>query len=82
MSDTPLYDQLVNERLGRGPAEFEGHDTWDQSAEARAAYARGVAEGKARTQVLAMAQKHEQVGRPAQARSEDLVPAAGRRSRG
>ncbi|NYH92735.1 hypothetical protein [Actinopolymorpha rutila] len=44
MSDTPLYDQLVNERLGRGPSEFEGHDEWDDSEEARAAFERGVAQ--------------------------------------
>ncbi len=42
MSDTPLYDQLVNERLGRGPSEFQGHDEWDDSEEARAAFERGV----------------------------------------
>ena len=47
MSDTPLYDQLVNERLGRGPSEFEGHDAWDESEEARAAFERGVAQARA-----------------------------------
>lgn len=47
MSDTPVYDQLIAERLGRGPTEFEGHDTWDESEEAAEAYARGVAEAKA-----------------------------------
>ncbi|MGW0230847.1 hypothetical protein ACWDWO_21250 [Actinopolymorpha singaporensis] len=47
MSDTPLYDQLVNERLGRGPSEFEGHDTWDDSEEARAAFERGAAQARA-----------------------------------
>lgn len=49
MSETPLYDQLIAERRGRGPAEFEGHDTWDESEEAQAAHARGVAEAEATT---------------------------------
>ncbi|MFD2083158.1 hypothetical protein SAMN05421678_103238 [Actinopolymorpha cephalotaxi] len=48
MNDTPLYDQLVNERLGRGPSEFEGHDTWDDSEEARAAFERGAAHARTR----------------------------------
>ncbi len=47
MSETPIYDGLVAERLGRGPAEFEGHDLWDESDEARDAYARGVAAAEA-----------------------------------
>jgi hypothetical protein len=46
-SETPLYDQLIAERSGRGPAEFEGHESWDDSEEAREAYARGVAEAQA-----------------------------------
>lgn len=46
MSETPIYDQLISERLGRGPSEFEGHDTWDESDEAKQAYARGVAEAE------------------------------------
>jgi hypothetical protein len=46
-SETPLYDELIAERLGRGPTEFEGHEAWDDSEEAREAYARGVAEAKA-----------------------------------
>jgi hypothetical protein len=44
---TPEWDQLIAERGGRGPTEFEGHDTWDDSEEARQAYARGVAEAQA-----------------------------------
>ncbi|MEQ7124322.1 hypothetical protein ABN034_07325 [Actinopolymorpha sp. B11F2] len=47
MSETPVYDQLIAERLGRGPTEFEGHDQWDESDEATEAYARGVAEAEA-----------------------------------
>jgi hypothetical protein len=47
MSETPIYDQLISERLGRGPTEFEGHDTWDDSEAALEAYARGVAESEA-----------------------------------
>lgn len=47
LSETPLYDQLIAERSGRGPAEFEGHENWDDSEEAAAAYARGVAEAQA-----------------------------------
>jgi len=47
LSETPLYDQLIAERLGRGPTEFEGHENWDASEEATTAYARGVAEAKA-----------------------------------
>ncbi|MGW0232088.1 hypothetical protein ACWDWO_27580 [Actinopolymorpha singaporensis] len=46
MSDTPLYDRLVDERLGRAPHEFDGYDTWDDSEEARAAFERGVAEAR------------------------------------
>ncbi|HEY8454634.1 MAG TPA: hypothetical protein VIL34_03495 [Actinopolymorphaceae bacterium] len=46
MTETPIYDQLIAERLGRGPAEFEGHETWDESEEATEAYARGVAEAE------------------------------------
>ncbi|MFD2078267.1 hypothetical protein SAMN05421678_114192 [Actinopolymorpha cephalotaxi] len=44
MSDTPTYDKLVDERLGRAPHEFDGYDSWDQSEEARAAFDRGAAE--------------------------------------
>jgi hypothetical protein len=47
MSDTPIYDQLIYERGGRDPTEFEGHDSWDDSEAAREAYARGVAESDA-----------------------------------
>ncbi|HZC26851.1 MAG TPA: hypothetical protein VE287_07495 [Actinopolymorphaceae bacterium] len=47
MGDTPIYDRLIAERRGRGPAEFEGHDRWEESWEARQAYARGVAEAEA-----------------------------------
>ncbi|HZC27785.1 MAG TPA: hypothetical protein VE287_12225 [Actinopolymorphaceae bacterium] len=46
-TETPEYDGLIAERLGRGPSEFEGHEDWDNSEEAREAYARGVAEAKA-----------------------------------
>jgi hypothetical protein len=46
-TDTPVYDGLIAERLGREPSEFEGHEDWDNSDEAREAYARGVAEAKA-----------------------------------
>lgn len=46
MSDTPIYDQLITERSGRGPAQFEGHDSWDESEEAAQAFARGVAEAE------------------------------------
>ncbi|MET9019684.1 hypothetical protein ABZV93_06865 [Actinopolymorpha sp. NPDC004070] len=75
MSDTPLYDQLVNERLGRGPSEFEGHDTWDDSEEARAAFERGVAH--ARTQ-QGRADGPEQ-GDPAKP-SAEATPAADERT--
>ncbi len=44
---TPVWDQLIADRGGRGPAEFEGHDAWDTSEEAAQAYARGVAEAQA-----------------------------------
>jgi hypothetical protein len=44
MSDTPIYDELIAERHGRQPSDFDGHDAWDESDEARQAYARGVAE--------------------------------------
>lgn len=47
MSETPIYDQLITERLGRGPAQFEGHDGWEESEEAAQAFARGVAEAEA-----------------------------------
>lgn len=47
MSDTPIYDQLIAERLGRGPTEFEGHDCWEESEDARRAYERGVGEARA-----------------------------------
>jgi hypothetical protein len=47
MSETPVYDQMIAERLGRGPTEFEGNDHWDESDEAAEAYARGVAEAEA-----------------------------------
>lgn len=47
MSETPIFDQLISERLGRGPTEFEGHDAWDDSEAAREAFARGVAESEA-----------------------------------
>jgi hypothetical protein len=67
MSDTPLYDQLVNERLGRGPTEFEGHDTWDESEEARVAFERGAAQ--ARTQA-------EQGAGPERTEAGKLPPAA------
>jgi len=46
MTDTPIYDRLIAERLGRGPTEFEGHDVWEESTEARRAYERGVAEAE------------------------------------
>lgn len=46
-TETPVYDGLIAERLGRGPSEFEGHEDWDNSEEAREAYARGVADAKA-----------------------------------
>ncbi|MET9019098.1 hypothetical protein ABZV93_03860 [Actinopolymorpha sp. NPDC004070] len=46
MSDTPMYDRLVDERLGRAPHEFEGYHTWDDSEEARAAFDRGAAEAR------------------------------------
>jgi hypothetical protein len=79
MSDTPLYDQLVNERLGRGPSEFEGHDTWDESEEAKAAYTRGVAQARAQAQVEARAQACEHSGR--QMPAEGVGRLAGRRTR-
>jgi hypothetical protein len=44
--ETPEYDRLIAERLGRGPGEFEGHENWDTSEEAAQAYARGVAEAE------------------------------------
>ncbi len=44
--ETPEYDRLIAERLGRGPAEFEGHENWDTCEEAAQAYARGVAEAE------------------------------------
>ncbi|GAA2760212.1 hypothetical protein [Actinopolymorpha rutila] len=46
MSDTPMYDRLVDERLGRAPHEFDGYETWDDSEEARAAFERGAAEAQ------------------------------------
>ncbi len=46
MSDTPMYDRLVDERLGRAPHEFEGHETWESSEEARAAFDKGAAEAR------------------------------------
>ncbi len=52
MSDTPLYDSLIAERLGRGPTEFEGHDTWDESEEAQAAYDRGVADAESTAHIF------------------------------
>ncbi|MBE1603521.1 hypothetical protein [Actinopolymorpha pittospori] len=79
MSDTPLYDQLINERLGRGPSEFDGHDTWDESEEAKAAYARGVAQARAQAQVEARAQAREHPGR--QMPAEGVSRLAGRRTR-
>jgi hypothetical protein len=39
--ETPIWDSMVAERGGRGPAEFEGHESWDDSEEAWAAIARG-----------------------------------------
>lgn len=45
--ETPEWDRLVADRLGRGPTEFEGYESWDDSDEAKAAYARGVAEAEA-----------------------------------
>jgi hypothetical protein len=44
--ETPEYDRLIAERLGRSPAEFEGHENWDTSEEAAQAFARGVAEAE------------------------------------
>jgi hypothetical protein len=44
---TPVWDELISERGGRGPTEFDGHQSWDDSEEARAAYDRGVAEAAA-----------------------------------
>jgi hypothetical protein len=79
MSDTPLYDQLVNERLGRGPSEFEGHDTWDESEEAKAAYARGVAQARAQAQAQARTQAREHSGQQLPAGGPGRL--AGRRSR-
>ena len=43
----PIWDQMIAERGGRGPAEFEGHETWDDSDEAKEAEARGRAEAEA-----------------------------------
>ena len=37
----PIWDALIAERGGRGPAEFEGHECWEDSEEAVAAVARG-----------------------------------------
>lgn len=45
--DTPIYDELIRERGGREPHQFEGHEEWDDSEEAAAAYQRGVAEAQA-----------------------------------
>lgn len=39
---TPIWDQMMEERNGREPHEFEGHEEWDSSEEAAAAYARGL----------------------------------------
>lgn len=40
----PIWDALQAERGGRAPAEFEGHEDWDQGEEARQAEERGRAE--------------------------------------
>ncbi len=46
-SGTPVWDGLIADRGGRGPTEFEGSESWDDSEEAREAYAKGVAEAAA-----------------------------------
>ncbi|MGH3490567.1 MAG: hypothetical protein ACRDP8_21980 [Actinopolymorphaceae bacterium] len=69
---TPEWDLLIAERGGRGPTEFDGHDTWDDSEEARQAYARGVAEAEA-TQAAFWGREEEPDTEPAAAGS---APAA------
>lgn len=46
LDETPEWDRLIAERDGRGPTEFEGHESWDDSEQAREAYDRGVAAAK------------------------------------
>lgn len=38
----PIWDALIAERDGREPAQFEGWETWDDSAEAQEAFQRGL----------------------------------------
>jgi hypothetical protein len=69
---TPEWDLLIAERGGRGPTEFDGHDTWDDSEEAQQAYARGVAEAQA-TQAAFWGREEEPAAEPAAA---ETAPAA------
>lgn len=48
----PIWDAMIAERDGRGPAEFEGHETWDDSDEATEAEARGRAEADATAEMF------------------------------
>jgi hypothetical protein len=38
----PIWDQMMAERGGREPHQFEGHEEWDSSQEAKEAFERGV----------------------------------------
>jgi hypothetical protein len=48
----PIWDALIAERDGRLPHEFEGHETWEDSEEAKTAEARGRAEAEATAEIF------------------------------